>query len=65
MLRPARCPGAAGSRCTGPVTAPSTRSSVSTSTVRAWAGANGYDLPGRGRVPFAVFEAWRAATHSD
>ncbi|WP_318211777.1 histone-like nucleoid-structuring protein Lsr2 [Streptomyces sp. SJL17-1] len=47
------------------VTAPSSWSQVSTSTIRAWARANGYDVPARGRVPRAVLEAWEAATHSD
>ncbi|MFD3993160.1 histone-like nucleoid-structuring protein Lsr2 [Streptomyces sp. NPDC058548] len=47
------------------VTTPSTKAPVSTSTIRTWARANGYDLPDRGRVPFAVFEAWEAATQSD
>lgn len=29
--------------------------------VRAWAEANGYELPGRGRIPRAVHEAYQAA----
>ncbi|MGW1991958.1 Lsr2 family DNA-binding protein [Embleya sp. NPDC001921] len=48
-----------------PVTALNTWSSVSTSTIRTWARANGYDVPDRGRVPIAILEAWEAATHSD
>ncbi|MFB7406868.1 histone-like nucleoid-structuring protein Lsr2 [Streptomyces sp. NPDC056202] len=51
-----------------PVTAPDTRPPVSTSTIRAWARAQGFDVPDRGRVPLAVFEAWEAweaATRSD
>ncbi|WP_245234438.1 Lsr2 family DNA-binding protein [Streptomyces flavochromogenes] len=48
-----------------PVTAPSTWSQVSTSTIRTWARANGHDVPDRGRVPVAILEAWEAATHSD
>ncbi|WP_395358506.1 histone-like nucleoid-structuring protein Lsr2 [Streptomyces sp. YH02] len=48
-----------------PVTAPSTWSQVSTSTIRTWARANGYDVPARGRVPRGVLEAWEAATHAD
>ncbi|MEV7373332.1 histone-like nucleoid-structuring protein Lsr2 [Streptomyces sp. NPDC090301] len=47
------------------VTALDTRPPVSTSTIRAWARAQGFDVPDRGRVPFAVFEAWEAATRSD
>ncbi|MCX5231529.1 histone-like nucleoid-structuring protein Lsr2 [Streptomyces sp. NBC_00233] len=48
-----------------PVTAPSTRPPVDTSTIRTWARANGYDVPDRGRVPIAILEAWVAATHSE
>ncbi|WP_063063506.1 Lsr2 family DNA-binding protein [Nocardia violaceofusca] len=34
--------------------------------IRAWARANGYDLPDRGRIPTAITQAWqRASIRSD
>lgn len=34
---------------------------VTTDVIRAWARANGYDVPFRGRVPAAVRDAWERA----
>ncbi|MEU6817858.1 histone-like nucleoid-structuring protein Lsr2 [Streptomyces sp. NPDC046860] len=35
------------------------RTSVSTRAIRAWANANGYDLPERGRIPSEIIDAWK------
>ena len=45
-------------------TAPQPAASTTTDTndIRAWARANGYDVPDRGRLPVAILEAWKA-TH--
>ncbi|MGW2303282.1 Lsr2 family DNA-binding protein [Streptomyces sp. NPDC001809] len=45
-----------------PVTEPDDRPPVATGCVRAWARANGYEVPDRGRVPLAILEAWETAT---
>jgi hypothetical protein len=34
---------------------------ASSSNIRAWARANGYDVPDRGRIPAAVLAAWERA----
>ncbi|MGE7386891.1 Lsr2 family DNA-binding protein [Streptomyces sp. NPDC004126] len=34
---------------------------VDTSSIRAWARANGYDVPARGRVPAEIRRAWEEA----
>lgn len=46
-----------------PSGAPVTRTKVAatTTTVRAWAAANGYKLPARGAIPRSVREAYDAA----
>ncbi|WP_327150953.1 Lsr2 family DNA-binding protein [Nocardia sp. NBC_01329] len=36
--------------------------SVDSHVIRAWARTNGYELPGRGRIPAAITEAWERAT---
>ncbi|MFD7026430.1 histone-like nucleoid-structuring protein Lsr2 [Streptomyces sp. NPDC059917] len=44
-----------------PTTRPPSRDPVDSSTVRAWARANGYDVPDRGRIPVQILDAWEAA----
>ncbi|MFF4457877.1 histone-like nucleoid-structuring protein Lsr2 [Streptomyces goshikiensis] len=44
-------------------TAPfSDRAPVDTAAIRAWALANGYNVPSRGRIPPEIREAWEQAT---
>ncbi|MFD9034154.1 histone-like nucleoid-structuring protein Lsr2 [Streptomyces sp. NPDC059567] len=50
-------------RSTAPAASP-TRGPVNTSTIRAWARANGYDLPERGRIPSEIIQAWEHANPS-
>nr|WP_202478366.1 histone-like nucleoid-structuring protein Lsr2 [Streptomyces sp. SID5470] len=45
--------------------APPTSRSVDTNTIRAWARANGYDVPDRGRIPAAIRDAWQRATQGE
>ncbi|MFG3491703.1 histone-like nucleoid-structuring protein Lsr2 [Streptomyces sp. NPDC047972] len=47
-----------------PVTEEDDRPPVDTGTVRAWARANGHEVPDRGRVPLAILEAWQSATRA-
>lgn len=39
---------------------PATESTVDSKAVRAWAQANGLDVPARGRIPNAVIDQFRA-----
>ncbi|WMX48678.1 Lsr2 family DNA-binding protein [Streptomyces roseicoloratus] len=36
---------------------------MSTNEIRAWARANGYDVPDRGRVSATVIDAWKLANY--
>ncbi|MFE1547788.1 histone-like nucleoid-structuring protein Lsr2 [Streptomyces sp. NPDC058718] len=40
---------------------PPTRTTADTNDIRAWARANGYHVPDRGRMPVAILDAWRKA----
>ncbi|MBB4986476.1 MULTISPECIES: Lsr2 family DNA-binding protein [Streptomyces] len=40
---------------------PRTGMTADASDIRAWARANGYDVPDRGRIPVAILEAWEKA----
>ncbi|MFD0151147.1 histone-like nucleoid-structuring protein Lsr2 [Streptomyces sp. NPDC127132] len=40
---------------------PPTHTTADTNDIRAWARANGYDVPDRGRMPVAILDAWRKA----
>ncbi|MCK1803060.1 Lsr2 family protein [Brevibacterium sp. R8603A2] len=50
-----------GRHRTGGGAGASSRTGADTSTVRAWAKANGHDVSDRGRIPAEVFEAYDAA----
>ncbi|WP_406130207.1 histone-like nucleoid-structuring protein Lsr2 [Streptomyces canus] len=42
--------------------APPIGRSVDTNAIREWARVNGHEVPGRGRVPAALRDAWERAT---
>ncbi|MFB8273522.1 histone-like nucleoid-structuring protein Lsr2 [Streptomyces sp. NPDC055955] len=56
-------PAAARRPAQSPQTVTTTRPGTATDShaIRAWARANGYDVPDRGRIPAAIFSAWQDA----
>jgi hypothetical protein len=44
-----------------PVSPSSSGRRIDSQAVRAWARANGYDLPDRGRIPATILQAWEEA----
>lgn len=44
-----------------PASPPSSGRRIDSQAVRAWARANGYDLPDRGRIPATILQAWEEA----
>ncbi|MEU1863619.1 Lsr2 family DNA-binding protein [Streptomyces gardneri] len=39
---------------------PPTSTTADTNDIRAWARANGYDVPDRARLPVAILDAWKS-----